>query len=227
MYETFGARVSGNQVEFNLFFPDTRRDPTQYVRGGVPRIRTIHVRGDFQSQIGGTNWQLDPSLQMAEVGHPNGLLYRRSVSAPIADGYYQYKYFVEFENGTTRWVGDPCTRYGGSDENENSAFVIGGNPVAAQPHPGRRPPRDLVIYEMMIDDFTAQYRGTRAPVDAVRDRLDYLQDLGVNTVEFMPGRRGRVANSVGAITPSISSRSSTVTSTTAPHPLISWSGSPT
>lgn len=186
MYETFGARVTGNQVEFNLFFPDARRDPTQYIRGGVPRIRTIHVRGDFQSQIGSTNWQLDPSLQMAEVGHSNGLLYRLSIGTPIQDGYYQYKYFVEFENDTTRWVGDPCTRYGGSDENENSAFVVGGNPVATQPHPGRRPPRDLVIYEMMIDDFTVQYRGTRAPMDAVRDRLDYLQDLGVNAIEFMP-----------------------------------------
>ena len=185
MYESFGARVVGNQVEFNLFLPDTRRDSTQYVRGGVPRIRRIHVRGDFQSQIGGADWGLEPSFEMAEVGHASGLLYQLSIAVPLPDGYYQYKYFVEFENGTTRWVSDPCTKYGGSDQ-ENSAFVVGDTPVAAQPLAGRRPPRDLVIYEMMIDDFTSEFRGTRAPIDAVRDRLDYLQELGVNAIEFMP-----------------------------------------
>jgi len=38
----------------------------------------------------------------------------------------------------------------------------------------------------MIDDFTVQYRGNRAPLDAVLDKLDYLQTLGVNAIEFMP-----------------------------------------
>jgi pullulanase len=38
----------------------------------------------------------------------------------------------------------------------------------------------------MIDDFTERFRGTRAPVDAVKDKIDYLVDLGVNAVEFMP-----------------------------------------
>jgi hypothetical protein len=86
MYETFGARVTGDRVEFNLFLPDMRRDPTQYGRGGLPRIRTIHVRGDFESQIGSTNWQLDPALEMTEAGHPNGLLYRLSISPPLPEG---------------------------------------------------------------------------------------------------------------------------------------------
>lgn len=62
MQETFGARVRGHQVEFNLFLPDNCRDPTQYLRGGLPKIRTIYVCGDFQSQIGGTNWQFDSGL---------------------------------------------------------------------------------------------------------------------------------------------------------------------
>jgi pullulanase len=186
MYQTFGARVTGNRVEFNLFLPDARRDPTQYTRGGLPKIRSIHVRGDFQGELGGIDWSLDPALEMTEVGHPNGLLYHLSPSGTLPDGYYQYKYYVEFENGTTRWVGDPCTKYGGSDKHENSAFVVGGNPVAVQPHASRRPPRDLIIYELMIDDFTKELRGTDAPIDAVSSRLDYLQDLGINAIEFMP-----------------------------------------
>jgi pullulanase len=50
----------------------------------------------------------------------------------------------------------------------------------------RLPLRDLVVYELMIDDFTAAFRGERAPIDAVRDKLDHLQSLGVNAIELMP-----------------------------------------
>jgi pullulanase len=38
----------------------------------------------------------------------------------------------------------------------------------------------------MIDDFTSEFRGGRAPIDAIEDRLDYLQELGINGIEFMP-----------------------------------------
>lgn len=64
--------------------------------------------------------------------------------------------------------------------------MVGGNLTDAVPIANRLPLRDLVIYEMMIDDFTAEFRGDRAPVDAVQDKLDYLQTLGVNAIEFMP-----------------------------------------
>ena len=59
MYEKFGAVAQGLRVEFNLFLPDNTRDPSQYVRGGSPRIKQIHVRGDFQGVVGSQNWQLD------------------------------------------------------------------------------------------------------------------------------------------------------------------------
>ncbi len=105
----------------------------------------------------------------------------------MPDGFYQYKLFVTFEDTTSRFVADPCAKYGGSDRvNENSAFVIGGNLAEARPIVRRLPVKDLVIYEMMIDDFTAELRGSRAPVDAVHDKLEYLQRLGVNAIELMP-----------------------------------------
>jgi hypothetical protein len=184
MYEQFGAVVNGSSVEFRVFVPDAAVDPLQYTRGGTPRIRTLRVTGDFQSEIGGTGWDFRGAPQLTRQQHPNGWLYRYNIPN-LGDGFYQYKYFVEFENGTTRWVSDPCSKYGGS-ENENSAFVIGGNSVAVQPIGQRLPLKDLVLYELMIDDFTAQYRGTRAPFDAVRDRLDDVQRLGVNAIAFMP-----------------------------------------
>jgi 1,4-alpha-glucan branching enzyme len=186
MYDKFGAVVQGPRVEFNLFLPDNMRDPSQYVRGGSPRIKQIHVRGDFQGIVGSRNWQLDNKFKMQKFEHPNGWLYKLAIDRDLAEGYYQYKYFVEFENDTQRWVSDPITKYGGNDENENSAFVIGGNRTVVQPIARRLPPQDLVIYETHLDDFTAEFRHNKAPVDAFRERLDYLQDLGVNAVEFMP-----------------------------------------
>ncbi len=96
---------------------------------------------------------------------------------------------MTFKDGTQRKVSDPCARYGGH-ERQNAGFVIGGRSGEMQVAPlagGRQPLRDLVVYELMIDDFTDEYREARAPLDAVRDKLDYLQhDLGINAILFMP-----------------------------------------
>src|SRR5205823_13269696 len=60
-------------------------------------------------------------------------------------------------------------------------------PAVAPLAGGRKHLRDLIVYELMIDDFTDEYRGARAPLDAVRDKLDYLaQALGINAILFMP-----------------------------------------
>jgi pullulanase len=181
MYENFGAVVTGEAVEFQLFLPDTSRDPGQYVRGGLPRIRDVRVVGDFQRDGA---WNLDRAPVLERREHPSGWLYVHRIPQ-VGDGFYQYKYLVDFENGTRRWCTDPCTRYVGPSF-ENAGFVIGGNTAAARPLPEPRRVADLVIYELMLDDFTAGYRGDRAPADAVADRIDYLLELGVNTVEFMP-----------------------------------------
>src|SRR5688572_4924411 len=187
MYELFGTAVVGNSVEFRLFFPDSTRDPSQYTRGGSPNIAAIRVTGDFQQQIGTTNWDHASAPAMVRQPHPKGWLYTFQIPH-LPDGYYQYKYFVTFNNQTTRWCADPCTKYGGA-ENENSAFVVGGSPFGStvvEPIPNPLPLKDLIIYEVMLDDFTAQYRGSRAPMGAMIDRIPYLKDLGINAVELMP-----------------------------------------
>jgi pullulanase len=183
MYESFGAKVDqvAKTVTFQVFFPDNALDRGQYQRGGLPHIAEMRV------VIGGESGNISTAPMMQRAQYQNkGWLYSY-VTAPMADGFYQYKYFVTFENGTSRWVTDPCTKYGGSDDNENSAFVVGGPLIdGVRPIGQRLPPRDLVLYELMIDDFTAEYRRDRAPIDAISDRLDYLQNLGVNGIEFMP-----------------------------------------
>lgn len=190
MYEEFGAVVDEKKVEFRLFFPDNTLDPTQYVNGGPPRIKEIRVRGNFQSKIGGKDWDCDSAPVMEKNKYPEdnpiGWLYTYKIDKDLPDGFYKYKYYPTFENGTARWCSDPCTKYSGEGEHENAGFVIGGQSTTVNPIPNRLPPKDLIMYELMIDDFTKEFRGNRAPIDAVHDKLDYLQELGINAIEFMP-----------------------------------------
>lgn len=186
MYQDFGfSQWSANQWGCKLFVPDNTIDPTQYARGGPSKITKVQIVGDFQHHVAGTGWDVATGLVMTEAPHPQGRLFTYALPNGFPDGYYQYKFVVTFENGSVRWIGDPCTKYGG-DGQDNSAFVIGGSPVTVDPLPSPLAPANLIIYELMIDDFTAEYRAGRAPVDAVVDKLDDLAALGFNAIEFMP-----------------------------------------
>jgi pullulanase len=193
MYDNLGPKVDGNNVTFQLFFPDRAKDPLQYGRGGLPRIKKLQVFGTFQQQLGQTNWDNTIAPEMTRTEHPKGWLY--TFATTLTDDFYEYKFFVTFEDGVTRTCNDPCTKYGGQDRNnENSGFVVGGSLVDdVQPITDRLSPQDLVIYEVMIDDFTAKLpispapaTPPKAPLDLIKDRVGYLKDLGINAVEFMP-----------------------------------------
>ncbi len=190
MYESFGAVVKESSVTFKVFFPDNTIDPNQYERGDLPHIKHLRVTGTFQSEIKGVNWDFEHAPTLTKHAGKKGWIYEHHITH-LNDGFYEYKYFVEFENGTSRWCSDPCTKYGGF-ENENSGFVVGGNKAVVKPIKNRLPVEKLIIYEVMLDDFTHEYNTDenfntiKAPFDAFRDKLDYVQSLGVNAVEFMP-----------------------------------------
>jgi pullulanase len=188
MYEQFGfVRTPDGSQSLQLFIPDNTVDPGQYVRGGTSCIESVEIISDFQHLIspGAADWDPTKALPMQRSDHQNGYIFTYSFDCPLPDGWYQYKYLVTFKNSTVRLVGDPCSKYGG-DSNDNSAFVVGDSQVQPQPIGTRLPSRDLIVYELMIDDFTKEYRGNRAPVDAVRDKLDHILSLGANAIEFMP-----------------------------------------
>jgi hypothetical protein len=104
MYETFGAVVTQKKVEFKLFFPDRAVAPAQYDRGGLPRIKEIRVRGDFQGKIGGKNWDFDSAPVMTKGPHPKGWLYTYKIDQDLADGFYQYKFSImSIAGGRERW----------------------------------------------------------------------------------------------------------------------------
>jgi hypothetical protein len=188
MYENFGfTRSAAGDQSITLFIPDNSVDATQYIRGTASHIASVSIVSDFQHLVnpGSTDWDPASVLQMTRNDHPNGYLFIYKFEPPLPDGWYQYQYLVGFDDTTVRLVGDPCTKYGG-DTKDRSAFVVGGAPVVVTPIGQRLPSEALIIYELMIDDFTKEYRGTRAPIDAIQDKLDLLQGLNINAIEFMP-----------------------------------------
>jgi pullulanase len=177
MHQRCGAWQVGDNAErgaaqFKLFFP----------RGSDPHIASIKVVGTFQSQ-------LPPGdATMVASQTDEGTLYTYTTPVELVADFYEYKYLVTFDDATARRVSDPCTRYGGSSD-QNAAFVIGGSSPSDTVPPlrhGRKPLRDLIVYELHLDDFTDEYRDSRAPLDAMRDKLDYLVSLGINAILFMP-----------------------------------------
>ena len=194
MKEKCGAWQVGNdpksgKARFRLFFPKESS-------GLQHNIKSIQVCGSFQTALDQAqeNWKPNPANEMSKSPHlegkiSDGEIWEWQTPNKLLHGFYQYKYYVTFNDNETRWVSDPCTRYGGKD-NMNAAFVIGGsqpNDNAIAPiKDGRKPLRDLVIYELMIDDFTSEFREVRAPLDAVKDKLQYLQDCGFNAILLMP-----------------------------------------
>jgi pullulanase len=188
MYEKFGFVLSASgEQSISLLIPDKTVDSAQYERGSVSHIASIGIVSDFQHLVssGSTDWDPASALPMNRTAHPNGYLFVYSFDRPLPDGWYQYQYLVRFDDTTVRLVGDPCTKYGG-DAKDRSAFVVGGSPAQPETISQRLPSSDLIIYELMIDDFTKQYRRTRAPIDAIHDKLDLVQSLGINAIEFMP-----------------------------------------
>jgi len=188
MNEKLGSwQVSGDEkagkAQFKVFFP---KEST----GLQHHIKSIYVCGSFQKALGQANdWEPNLANQMTRSQHTEGEIWVWLSPKELPHDFYQYKYYVTFNDSTTRWVSDPCARYGG-ENNMNAAFVIGGSQpgdnVISTLKDGRKSLKELVIYELMIDDFTSEFRAARAPLDAVCDKLDYLMNCGFNAILFMP-----------------------------------------
>lgn len=201
--DTWTDAPKKSPVKFSIFFPDRTKDPQQYEdrpgeaggHYGEPHIKSIRVAGTFQTELGQVNWtENNANSLQPDNSHPKGTVWAWQTPA-LSPGFYDYKYIVEFENGSKRWVSDPCSRYGGADViSQNSGFVVGRSPIpTTQPLAVRKPLQDLILYELNIDDFTDEFRFTTGPLnsrtalDAVRQKLDYLTgELGITAILFMP-----------------------------------------
>lgn len=174
-----GTDAQSGPIEFRLFFP----------AGADPEISAISVGGTFQRALGASAWDFDSGPALGRVdGDPAGTFWS-CTTAEVPAGFYEYQYRVEFTDGTTRVVADPCARYGAFGAGMSAVVIGGSSPQQNLVEPlrsPRKPLADLVIYELMVDDFTAEYRGDKAPFAAVVDRLDNLAAIGVSAILFMP-----------------------------------------
>ncbi len=147
--------------------------------------------------IGGfNNWTLNQNYQMKKDGDTFWL----TVNGLDSNTEYAYQYFVDYSlkvaDPYSKKILDPNndqfisnTTYPGlmayptGDATGNvSTFKINETAYTWQSNAFVKPNKEnLIIYEMLIRDFTE----TDSFIDAMT-HLDYLEQLGVNTIELMP-----------------------------------------
>ncbi|NAS31350.1 T9SS type A sorting domain-containing protein [Flavobacteriaceae bacterium R38] len=158
----------------------------------APEKEFVHVIGDFN------NWQIDDNYLMKKDSAQDRFWIELSGLTPQFDHMYQY-----LVDGTIR-IADPYSEvildefndqfidditypdlpaYPTGETNHAVTLMRLGDPEYVWQTTDFQKPEttDLVIYELLIRDFDALHS-----FDAVRNRLDYLVDLGINAIELMP-----------------------------------------
>ncbi|WP_233558538.1 alpha-amylase family glycosyl hydrolase [Aquimarina sp. BL5] len=160
----------------------------------APGKNFVHVKGNFN----GNDWALDNAyllnkdsaqdrfwITLDNLPNNADILYQYVVDASIsvADPYSTL-ILSEFNDGfidDTTFPNLPSYPNGKTND-AVSWFKTGEAEYVWQTTNFQRPEvTDLVIYELLIRDFDALHS-----FDAVKSRLDYLQDLGINAIELMP-----------------------------------------
>jgi 1,4-alpha-glucan branching enzyme len=150
----------------------------------APYNESVQVLGTF------TNWE-PRDLQRSENGW-----WRSEFELP--DGEYEYRFRVKSKSwfALDQWVeiGDPfATRVNPLNGEASVLTVRNGQRVVDEyvwQHDDKPLPADseIILYEMHVGGFgwNPQEPDKFGTFDAVRAKLDYLVDLGVNAIELMP-----------------------------------------
>lgn len=162
----------------------------------APLKSSVYVVGDF------TDWKIDPDFQMAKDGEHFWL----EVTGLTSGQEYAFQYLVD----EAIWIADPHadkildpddqwipeSTYPGlmdypegalhSKWYENRAAVLQTNQTTYtwENTNFKKPEKeDLMVYELLVRDFLGE---DHMNYQAMIDTLDYIKDLGVNTIELMP-----------------------------------------
>lgn len=158
----------------------------------APTKDFVHVIGDFN------DWKLDNNYLMKK--DPSNDRFWIELTGLTAQTNHMYQYLIDAELR----VADPYSTIVLTESNDQFIDAVTYPNLPAYPtgktnhsvtllRTGDAPfnwevtnftkpaKTDLVIYELLIRDFDALHS-----FDAVKARLDYLQDLGINAIEFMP-----------------------------------------
>lgn len=169
--------AAGNwQVKLGVYLPNIT-----FNKGYRLRVRIIHEADQFIRGIEPKDfwmsWQNGSPLDLWEATVP---LAADPVSHFGQDGKYLYRYQLQRADGrdVTFWFADPFGRDAGVGT--LSAFTKNA-PVFAWTDAAFSPPEvdEMVVYELNVREFNRDFEG-------VIDQLNYLHDLGVNVIEFMP-----------------------------------------
>ncbi len=202
---TDSASVLGRPVSPSAALPSGVQEGINYQSDGsvilvlfAPLKQFVYVIGDL------SNWQIDNRFLMNRT--PDGNRYWIRLNNLVSQQKYRFQYLVD---GDIR-VGDPMASEaiypGETPSTINSTFapypsnLTSGVVTVFQTKapqyrwrnnvPGRdwvRPAKErLVIYELLVRDFTDARPGVDRSYRSVIDSLDYLKRLGVNALQLMP-----------------------------------------
>lgn len=163
-----GAREANGVVDFGVFLPDV--SPAH----GTLAVKVIHEDDQFLKAHQPVEIAMTHSTDPRYGDHWSAQM---NVNRP---GRYVYRYILRRPQGDIDWIIDPFAREYGVGK--LSAFTAGYVPHQwhAQEANWRTPLiEDLVVYELMVQEFGNT-------LDGAAERLPYLRDLGVNCVEIMP-----------------------------------------
>jgi len=166
--------VDDNSVSFLLYAPGKKH---------------VHLIGDFN------NWKKDNDFQLYKDGSywwftltglekakEYGFQYVIDNSFKTGDAYAEKVLDPQYDQEIPVSVYPYLKPYPIETEGIVSVFQTGKSEYNWKIKNFQAPPKeDLVIYELLIRDFTKE--GT---IKAVQDKLDYLEALGVNAIELMP-----------------------------------------
>lgn len=179
------VRPAGTRVGIN-YISDTEATLVLF----APGKQSVYVLGDFN------NWTVNNDYQM----NRDGDYWWLTLTGLTAGEEYAYQYLIDgslrVADAYTEKVLDPWNdAYVPADVYPNlkayptgktegivSVLQTAQTPYQWQVTDFKAPAKkDLVIYELHIRDFVEQHS-----FDAVSQKLDYLQKLGINAIELMP-----------------------------------------
>ncbi len=168
------------QIRHDLLPQKTARGIRFTFEGG-PDVHSVAVAGTFNSWVG-------DAAPLTRVGVSTW-----QATVPARPGRHHYKYVV---NGKD-WILDPANAWVSEDAQNNSSFTINefGDVFVRTGDVSQQTPGDLyrrrtavtspqwlqdgVVYQLSVRAFGATF-------DGVRERLDYLEKLGVTVLWLMP-----------------------------------------
>ena len=181
--DKLGARQTAPGVfDFGVFFPWVSA-----ADGNRVFVKLIHERDQFIKTVPAFEFELAHSVD-AKYGDYWSATVPLASRAPATltsawgmPGTYVYRFEIRNPNvGTVDWISDPFAREYGIGK--LSAITLDYQPHTwdASELSWKTPNlRDLIFYELMLDEFADGVEGTIG-------RLDYLADLGINCLELMP-----------------------------------------